>query len=59
MPVITIDGMANASKETKREIIEKVSRDVAEAYDVPLDIITVIIHDIPPENAGINGKQVG
>ena len=58
MPVITIDGKANASKETKKEIIEGVSEVVSKAYGLPIETITVIIHDIPQENVGVGGKQL-
>lgn len=35
MPVVTVEGPGNATKEQKKEIIEKVSQIVADAYDMP------------------------
>ncbi|OED29824.1 4-oxalocrotonate tautomerase DmpI [Methanosphaera sp. WGK6] len=58
MPIITIEGVANATKETKKEIIEKVSKVVSEEYDVPIQAISVIIHDVPADNVGVAGKQL-
>ena len=58
MPVVTIDGPENASKEAKKEIIEKVSQRVADAYDMPVESITVLIRGTPAYNVGVGGKQL-
>ena len=58
MPVVTVDGPENATKEQKKEIIEKVSQIVAEAYDMPIEAITVIIRGTHPDNVGTGGKQL-
>ena len=58
MPVITIDGPANATKEAKKEIIEKISKTVADAYDMPIESITVLIRGSQPDNIGVGGKQL-
>ncbi|WP_455645477.1 4-oxalocrotonate tautomerase DmpI [Methanosphaera sp.] len=58
MPTITIEGVANTSKETKKEIIENVSKVVSEGYGVPIQAITVVIHDVPADNVGVAGKQL-
>lgn len=58
MPVINISGPANASKETKKEIIEKVSQIVSEAYGLPIQTITVVIEETPADNVGVGGKQL-
>ena len=42
MPVVTVDGPGKATKEQKKEIIEKVSQIVADAYDMPVESITVL-----------------
>lgn len=58
MPVVTIDGPANATKETKKAIIEKVSKIVADAYDMPIESITVLIHEGMADNVGVGGQQL-
>lgn len=58
MPVVTIDGPENASVEVKKEIIKKVSQRVAEAYDMPVESITVLLRSTPADNVGVGGKQL-
>ncbi|MDO5826209.1 MAG: 2-hydroxymuconate tautomerase family protein [Methanosphaera sp.] len=58
MPVITISGPENVSKETKKEIIEKTSKVVAEAYGLPIQTITVIIQENSQDNIGVAGQQL-
>ena len=58
MPVVTIDGPEKASKEAKKEIIEKLSQRVADAYDMPVESITVLLRDTPEDNVGVGGKQL-
>ncbi len=58
MPVVTVDGPGNATKEQKKEIIGKVSQIVADAYDMPVEAITVIIRGTHPDNVGAGGKQL-
>jgi len=58
MPVVTIDGPASATKEAKKEIIEKISKVVAEAYDMPVESITVLIRGSQPDNIGVGGQQL-
>jgi len=41
MPVITIAGNEEITIEKKREMVEKVSKTVSEAYGLPIDAITV------------------
>lgn len=58
MPVITISGPENVSKETKKELIEKTSKIVSEAYGLPIQTITVIIEETNADNVGVAGKQL-
>ncbi|MBR0471680.1 MAG: tautomerase family protein [Methanosphaera sp.] len=58
MPVVTIDGPANATKEAKKAIIEKVSKIVADAYEMPIESITVLIRGSQPDNIGVGGEQL-
>ena len=41
-----------------KEIIEKVSQIVADAYDMPIEAITVIVRGTHPDNIGTGGKQL-
>ena len=56
MPVITIAGNDNLDINKKREMVEKVSEIVANAYDLPIEAITVLIQEYPFENVGTAGK---
>ncbi|RAP49146.1 MAG: 4-oxalocrotonate tautomerase [Methanosphaera sp. rholeuAM74] len=58
MPVITISGPEKVSKETKKEIIEKTSKIVSEAYGLPIQTITVIIEETNSDNVGVSGEQL-
>lgn len=56
MPVITIAGNDGISLEKKREMVEKVSKTVAEAYGLPIEAITVLIQAYPKESIGVAGE---
>ena len=58
MPVVTVEASKKLSKETKKEMIEKVSEVVAEEYGLPIQTITMIIRENIPENIGVAGKPV-
>ena len=56
MPVVTIAGNEGISKEKKREMVKKVSKTVAEAYDLPIEAITVLIQAYPADDVGVAGE---
>lgn len=56
MPVIRISGNPGISTEDKREMVKKVSEIVAEAYNLPIEAITVLVEAFPPEDIGVAGK---
>ena len=56
MPVIKIDGNKNISLEKKREMVEKVSEIVADAYGLPIETITVLVSGFNPDDIGAGGK---
>ena len=58
MPVVTVEASKSLSKETKKEMIEKVSQVVADEYELPIQTITMIIRENTPENIGVAGKPV-
>ena len=55
MPVITIGGNNTISLEKKREMVKKVSEVVAEAYDLPIEAITVLVQGYAKEDIGVAG----
>ncbi|RAP52761.1 MAG: 4-oxalocrotonate tautomerase [Methanosphaera sp. rholeuAM270] len=58
MPVITVEASKSLSKETKKKMIEETSKAVADAYNLPIQTITMIIYENTPENIGVAGKPV-
>ena len=56
MPVITIGGNNGITLEKKREMVKKVSEVVAEAYDLPIDAITVLVQGYNKEDIGVAGE---
>lgn len=56
MPVITIAGNNGITNEKRREMVKKVSETVANAYDLPIEAITVLVQAYPPENIGVAGE---
>ena len=56
MPVITIAGNDGISKENKKEMVKKVSEIVAEAYDLDISAITVLVQAYPKESIGVAGE---
>lgn len=56
MPVITIAGNDGITIEKKREMVEKVSEIVAEAYELDVSAITVLVQAYPKESIGVAGK---
>ena len=56
MPVVTIVGNPNISVENRREMVKKVSEAVAEAYNLPIEAITILVEALPPESIGVAGE---
>ncbi|MFH1541728.1 MAG: 2-hydroxymuconate tautomerase [bacterium] len=57
MPLVKIEMYPGRTKETKKKLIEAVTKDVAEIVACPLEAVTVVIQDIEKENWGFGGKQ--
>ena len=55
MPVIHISGNNNITMEKKREMVEKVSQIVADAYGLPIDAITVLVQGYEMDDIGVAG----
>ncbi|MDO5814178.1 MAG: tautomerase family protein [Methanobrevibacter sp.] len=56
MPVIQIAGNNGISIEKKREMVKKVSEIVADAYDLPIETITVLVSGFDPDDIGSAGQ---
>ena len=56
MPTIQVYWWEGRDKETKRKVIEGITR-VFEDMGIPGEATSVIINDIPKENWGMGGKQ--
>ena len=56
MPVITIAGNDGISVEKKREMVQNVSKVVADAYDLPIEAITVLVQAYEKESIGVAGE---
>ncbi len=55
MPVITIAGNDGITIEKKREMVKKVSEVVADAYDLPIEAITVLVQPYAKDDIGVAG----
>jgi 4-oxalocrotonate tautomerase len=58
MPLIQIHMLEGRPPAKKEELIEKVSKLVAEILDSPLDAVRVLIQEMPLENWGVAGESM-
>ena len=56
MPVITIAGNNGITIEKKREMVKKVSEVVSEAYDLPIEAITILVQGYNFDDIGVAGE---
>jgi len=57
MPIVRIEVWSGRSKETKKQLIENVTKTVCDTVGCPPEAVIVVIEDIPKENWGQSGKQ--
>jgi len=57
MPIVRIGLWVGRDKETKKKIIEEVTKTVSQTAKCPPEAVIVVIEDIPKENWGEAGKQ--
>ena len=55
MPLVMIEG-PEISLNKKRELVAKIAEVISSVYGLPKQIITVVIHENPPENVGPGGE---
>jgi len=57
MPIVRIEMWAGRPSETKKKLIENVTKTVCDTVGCPPEAVVVVIDDIPKENWGQSGKQ--
>ena len=57
MPIVKIDLWEGRDKDTKRNLIQSVSKAVSGSLDIPVDHVRVILNDVPKDNWGLEGEQ--
>ena len=57
MPIVNIHARP-LPLEKKRELVAQVTDLVCEAYQMPPETVTVLIHEHPKENIGVAGRLV-
>lgn len=57
MPVITIE-LVPLSKEKKEQLIVGLTKVACEATGLPPQAMTVVIHEVSPDNFGVAGEQL-
>ena len=57
MPIVKIEMWSGRDKETKKKLIESVTKTVYETIKCPPEAVIVVIEDIPKENWGQGGRQ--
>jgi len=55
MPVVRIDLWKGREKETKKELIEKITSAVVDAIGCHIEAVHVIINEVEKDNWGIGG----
>ena len=57
MPVVKIDLWEGRDKETKRKLIQSISKTMSEVLGIPVERIQIIINDVSKDNWGLKGDQ--
>lgn len=57
MPVVKIDLWEGRDSETKRKLIQSVSKAVSESLGIPVEHVQVIMNNVSKEDWGLNGEQ--
>jgi len=56
MPIITIEAFAGRTVEQKRALVKDITDAVTKNYKVTPDAVTIILHDLKPEDLAKAGK---
>ncbi|KPJ51351.1 hypothetical protein AMJ40_00165 [candidate division TA06 bacterium DG_26] len=57
MPIVRIETWEGKTDAQKEQLIQRVSKCVADSLDVSLEHVHVVIYDVPKANWGIKGEQ--
>ena len=57
MPVVKIDMWEGRDRETKRKLIQAVTKAVSETLNVSAEHIHIILNEVPKDNWGLMGEQ--
>lgn len=58
MPIVKIDIWEGRDRDTKRKLIQAVSKAVAESLNIPIEHVHVVINEPSKDNWGLHGEQV-
>lgn len=56
MPVVTVKMYEGRTREQKQAVVEAITEAMVTHADAPRESLDVIIHDVPKENWGRNGR---
>ncbi len=57
MPVVHIDLWEGRDRETKRKLIQAVSKAISDSLTIPVERIHIIINDVSKDDWGLKGDQ--
>jgi 4-oxalocrotonate tautomerase len=56
MPVVTITMARGRSYDQKKQLSEEIARSVTTVLGVPVERVTILIHELEKENIALSGK---
>ncbi len=56
MPVVTITMARGRSYEQKKQLSEEIARSLNTVLGVPVERVTILIHELDKENIALSGK---
>ena len=59
MPIVTLENAGTLTVEQKTQLIKKLTDVVVEVTNKPAAAVYIRIDEVPRENFGVGGKQLG
>jgi 4-oxalocrotonate tautomerase len=56
MPVVTITMSKGRSYDQKKQLTEEIARALTSVLGVPVERVTILIHELERENIALSGK---
>lgn len=56
MPVVTITLSKGRSYDQKKRLTEEIARSLTSVLGVPVERVTILIHELDKENIALSGK---